>query len=150
MYSHRLSTIMRADRIVVMKDGSIIEQGSHDDLLRLKGKYFDLWANQIQLLSPDDKSNNKPDDEPDGKSDGKPARTRSNSPHKDNARIEFSRSRSRSKSPQKDKEDAESSELRPKSPHKYEVNLESSMSKSKSPQKDMAGIVNDLGPERNQ
>jgi ABC-type glutathione transport system ATPase component len=53
---------MRADHIVVMKDGSIIEQGSHDDLLRLKGKYYDLWANQIQLLNPDDKP-----DKPNGK-----------------------------------------------------------------------------------
>ena len=47
---------MRADQIVVMKDGSIVEHGSHDDLLRLKGKYFDLWANQIQLLNPDAES----------------------------------------------------------------------------------------------
>jgi ABC-type transport system involved in cytochrome bd biosynthesis fused ATPase/permease subunit len=50
---------MRADQIVVMKDGSIVEHGSHDELLRLKGKYFDLWANQIQLLNPDAESGNK-------------------------------------------------------------------------------------------
>jgi len=48
-----------------MKDGSIIEHGSHDDLLRLKGKYFDLWANQIQLLNHEDKSSNEPDEKPD-------------------------------------------------------------------------------------
>jgi len=114
---------MRADQIVVMKDGSIVEHGSHDDLLRLKGKYFDLWANQIQLLNPDDKSNNK--------NDGKPARSRSNSPHKDKEAIESSRSRS-------------------KSFRKGNGDIESSKSRSKSPQKDKSGIVNDLGPERNQ
>lgn len=38
---------MRADRILVMKDGCIIEDGSHDDLIRLGGKYHDLWAKQI-------------------------------------------------------------------------------------------------------
>jgi ABC-type multidrug transport system ATPase subunit len=118
---------MRADHIVVMKDGSIIEHGSHDDLLRLKGKYFDLWANQIQLLSPDDKSDNKPDEKP----DGKPAISRSNSPHKDLAGIESSRPRS--KSPQKDKADVKYSDFR-----------------SKSPQKDQAGVANDLDPECNQ
>jgi ABC-type multidrug transport system ATPase subunit len=96
---------MRADRIVVMKDGSIIEQGSHDDLLRLKGKYYDLWANQIQLLNPDDKSDNKLNDKADDKADGKPddkaAISRSNSPHKD--KEDVASSRPRSKSPQKDK-----------------------------------------------
>lgn len=135
---------MRADRIVVMKEGSIVEHGSHDDLLRLKGKYFDLWANQIQLLNPDDKPNNKPDSKPDGKL----ARSRSSSPHKDKAGIESSKSRS--KSPQKDTADVESSESRSKSPSNGEVRVESSRSRSKSPQKDKAGIVNDLGLERNQ
>src|SRR5277367_5890207 len=129
---------MRADQIVVMKDGSIVEYGCHDDLLRLKGKYFDLWANQIQLLNPDDKPNNKPD--------GQPARSRSSSPHKDKAGIESTKSRS--ESPQKDTADVESSESRSKCPSNDEVRVESSRSRSKSPQKDQAGIVNDLGLER--
>lgn len=88
---------MRADSIVVMKDGSIIEQGSHDDLLLLKGKYFDLWANQMQLLNPNGKSNNKPDDEMDCKS----ARSRSHSRQKGKANV--GSLRSRSNSPRKDK-----------------------------------------------
>ena len=42
--AHRLSTIKRADRIVVMKDGTIVEQGSHEQLLRQEGHYARLVA----------------------------------------------------------------------------------------------------------
>ena len=41
--SHRLSTTRRADRIYMMENGSIIEEGSHEDLLKLKGKYYEMW-----------------------------------------------------------------------------------------------------------
>lgn len=44
--AHRLSTVQRMDRILVMEDGSIIEQGSHKDLLAQKGEYAKLWAHQ--------------------------------------------------------------------------------------------------------
>lgn len=44
--AHRLSTIQKMDRILVMEDGRITEQGSHAELLKLKGKYADLWAHQ--------------------------------------------------------------------------------------------------------
>ncbi|KAL3427836.1 ABC transporter [Phlyctema vagabunda] len=47
--AHRLSTIMRADHILVVMDGEVIEGGSHDALLSSKGKYFDLWTRQIFL-----------------------------------------------------------------------------------------------------
>lgn len=45
--AHRLSTIMKADRILVVKEGAIIEEGSHDVLLKKCGKYYDLWSKQI-------------------------------------------------------------------------------------------------------
>ena len=45
--AHRLSTIQNADRILVMKDGSIIEQGSHEELLAQKGFYYNLYNSQF-------------------------------------------------------------------------------------------------------
>lgn len=45
--AHRLSTIRDADLILVMKDGDIIEQGSHTELLRRKGFYADLYNSQF-------------------------------------------------------------------------------------------------------
>lgn len=44
--AHRLSTIKKCDRIFVMEDGKIIEKGSHDELLDMEGKYFELWSKQ--------------------------------------------------------------------------------------------------------
>jgi len=40
--AHRLSTIKEADIILVMKDGNIVEQGNHTELMDKKGFYFDL------------------------------------------------------------------------------------------------------------
>ena len=45
--AHRLSTIMEADVILVMKDGHIIEQGTHSELLDKKGFYFELYNSQF-------------------------------------------------------------------------------------------------------
>lgn len=45
--AHRLSTIKDADLILVMKDGSIIEKGSHSELLKQKGFYADLYMSQF-------------------------------------------------------------------------------------------------------
>ena len=48
--AHRLSTIKNADIILVMKDGDIIEQGSHEELLESKGFYADLYNSQFEEL----------------------------------------------------------------------------------------------------
>jgi len=47
MIAHRLSTVVNADLILVMKDGKIIESGNHHDLLKQKGYYFELYKNQF-------------------------------------------------------------------------------------------------------
>lgn len=47
--AHRLSTIKNADLILVMKDGNIIEQGNHDDLMKKKGFYAELYNSQFEL-----------------------------------------------------------------------------------------------------
>ena len=44
--AHRLSTIQRMDEIVVLDNGTILEKGSHADLLKKKGVYADLWTHQ--------------------------------------------------------------------------------------------------------
>jgi ATP-binding cassette subfamily B protein len=44
LIAHRLSTARMADRIVVMGDGRILEQGTHDELLARRGAYADLWS----------------------------------------------------------------------------------------------------------
>ena len=45
--AHRLSTIRNADMILVMKDGDIIEQGTHEELLEKNGFYADLYRSQF-------------------------------------------------------------------------------------------------------
>jgi len=45
--AHRLSTIVEADVILVMKDGHIIEQGNHETLLNKKGFYYELYNSQF-------------------------------------------------------------------------------------------------------
>ena len=47
--AHRLSTVINADQIVVLENGKIIEIGNHDKLVKLKGNYFELVRNQLQL-----------------------------------------------------------------------------------------------------
>ncbi len=47
--AHRLSTIRNADLILVMKDGNIIEQGSHDELIEKNGFYAELYNSQFEL-----------------------------------------------------------------------------------------------------
>jgi ATP-binding cassette subfamily B protein len=49
--AHRLSTVMNADQIVVLDKGKIIEIGNHEQLVKLKGSYYELVRNQLQLGS---------------------------------------------------------------------------------------------------
>ena len=44
--AHRLSTILRMDRILVLEKGYIIEEGTHQQLLAKRGRYFEMWQHQ--------------------------------------------------------------------------------------------------------
>lgn len=47
LISHRISTVMEADQIVYLKDGRIVERGSHEELLALRGHYYHLYRRQL-------------------------------------------------------------------------------------------------------
>ncbi len=57
--AHRLSTIQKLDRIIVMENGKIIEDGSHDNLISKNGHYAQLWNSQINGFIQDETYNNK-------------------------------------------------------------------------------------------
>ena len=44
--AHRLATVKHCDKIIVMDQGSIIEEGAHEELLAQKGQYYKLWEMQ--------------------------------------------------------------------------------------------------------
>jgi len=47
--AHRLSTVRNADAIMVLEHGRIIERGSHEDLLKLQGRYYQLYTGMFEL-----------------------------------------------------------------------------------------------------
>lgn len=53
--AHRLRTVVEADLIIVLRDGQVVEQGSHEELLRRGGLYASMWQQQVSAeLFPDD------------------------------------------------------------------------------------------------
>lgn len=48
--THHFSSISMADKVIVMDDGKVIEQGTHDELIQKKGKYFELYSEQLETL----------------------------------------------------------------------------------------------------
>ena len=47
--AHRLSTIQKADQILVIEDGNIVERGKHKELIKVKGRYFQLYTYQTRM-----------------------------------------------------------------------------------------------------
>lgn len=47
--AHRLSTILHADHILVIQDGKVVEAGTHEELIKKKGTYNELWRSQLQV-----------------------------------------------------------------------------------------------------
>lgn len=62
--AHRLSTIMRCDKIFVMEQGRFIEQGTHHELIEKRGRYYNLWKDQLpdntNVIYDDKQSNEEP------------------------------------------------------------------------------------------
>jgi ATP-binding cassette subfamily B protein len=46
--AHRLSTIQNADHILVVDHGNVVEQGTHEELMKTKGAYYRMYASQFE------------------------------------------------------------------------------------------------------
>lgn len=56
--AHRLSTIVSSDRILVMKNGYVVEDGNHQELMKKKGYYYSLYMKQFEEMTVDSQINN--------------------------------------------------------------------------------------------
>jgi ATP-binding cassette subfamily B protein len=54
--AHRLSTIRNADRIMVVEEGGIMESGTHEELIRLQGQYYNLYTSQFRFLNDEEEA----------------------------------------------------------------------------------------------
>jgi len=59
--SHNLPEILNMDRVIVIEDGRIVEEGKPDDLIKKRGKFYDLFKNQIENMDNIEKINQKPE-----------------------------------------------------------------------------------------
>ncbi|MFP3257613.1 MAG: DUF1854 domain-containing protein, partial [Candidatus Nanopusillus acidilobi] len=57
--SHNLSEILNMDRVIVIEEGKIVEEGKPDDLIKKKGKFYDLFKNQIENIEKIENVNQK-------------------------------------------------------------------------------------------
>jgi ATP-binding cassette subfamily B protein len=51
--AHRLSTLQRADRLIVLDRGQVVEEGSHDELMARQGAYYNLYQAQARNVDAD-------------------------------------------------------------------------------------------------
>ncbi|MBQ4411191.1 MAG: hypothetical protein II848_00060, partial [Candidatus Methanomethylophilus sp.] len=51
LIAHRLSTIRNCDKIIVMRDGKLVETGTHEELLAKGGYYYELYSSQFENCS---------------------------------------------------------------------------------------------------
>ncbi|KAI9061153.1 P-loop containing nucleoside triphosphate hydrolase protein [Trametes sanguinea] len=51
--AHRLRTVVESDLIIVLKDGQVVEQGTHEELMRAGGLYYSMWQQQVSDISSD-------------------------------------------------------------------------------------------------
>ncbi|MNX67058.1 putative ABC transporter ATP-binding protein [compost metagenome] len=49
--AHRLSTVKNAHQIIVLDQGTLVEQGTHQELIKKKGSYYELIKNQLELTN---------------------------------------------------------------------------------------------------
>ncbi len=48
--AHRLNTVFHADKIIVLHQGNVIEEGVHDELMNNQGHYYELWKQQFPMI----------------------------------------------------------------------------------------------------